>query len=1067
MDEYEKLNTNNNTYNKNKTNKINNTYQRLDKIEDLVKSSLETDISNNPEILFKLPFVSNYNFQLNTFLVHQILSEVFIKEDKKKNIGKIVEKNGNKYEINRNKNDVINKFSSYINIKKVDEQIKKDFSRNFKFKINGVMIESYEELQKSFKDIEETVGLEMLIRLKLICGQQIFVFFMNITMGSKLSAKDMENSNTIYEIKYKHNSLKCKVHRNFFIHRTHNESGEPYKYLEKNIIRVIYNFDFIKNKVNIKFNLESPYTKLPITINVTNKTNSDFLIVSFNEGAKSYNSDDCIPLLQKINNENPSFIVISTQESSSKSLKNSKTIGNARHYQHVFGEELEKFNFPYKRLLKVDASVVASSLLSSTSVVSAPSLLIMKDKNVRTRIYYNTEHVDYNEQKKSLFSFGKKNEIYSHTNKNKYFIKSFESKKSESSGFGEISPGTLYKGSIFIRLEIKKDNIIYKIIFVNSHLYYKKNNNTGLTQRQLQFLDLVEEFKLVEHFKNGYNIFFCGDLNFRLYTPSNFYSSKNIKQYPNIINDISKNIIKKYSTNLSLYKKNSSEILQKNDELYKFLKLAKFITENKLLNNKPKIKNELYSSSLIEPSNEKNRQNKIMFYQKLIQSIETLGTHITAKYLENKGSNNSSFYFETEQIKKKINTKVEEVKNIYQSIESEKTNKYPYISLLYENKFKLIDNFDYIQKYILYQIIFEILILQPNNETNVVKIKDKILKLKNNNIIGIELNERLITMIEKKIKKMDLENSDLNKLFNKSILKLNNSSSYPKGTEKNNDYFSNQFIKNEERKRKLYIESFKQSKNSFNMEKIAKNNNNNLFTLLSEKVKELIYEEIERRQNEIDNELNGINKKINNSVKGNKEIFDIRPTKNQYPRIPSQTDRILYALAEKSNILISPANFDVYLIPDKSDHKMVSLSFELDKDKINGSNGENKVARKVGINGSNGENNNNNKAKNIQRISIRKNNTPIQRISTGTSVYEQNALNNVENNDPKQRITIETSSNENLIQKNNKKTSNKSTEEKNEIKRITIWKNNNKKLNNTLPKKGTVSRLRNFFTKKP
>lgn len=968
MDEYIKLNNNNNTNNKNKVNKINNTYQILDKIEDLVKSS--TDISNNPEILFKLPFVSNYNFQLNAFIVHQILSEVFIKKDKKNNIGKTVEKNGNKYEVNRNKNDVINKFSSYINIDKVDDQTKVDFDRRFKFKINGVMIESYEELQKSFKDIEETVGLEMLVRLKLICGQQTFVSFMTIMMGNKFTVKDI-NLNTIYEIKYKHNSLKCKVHKNFFIPRTFGEGGEPYKYLEQNIIHVIYNFDFIKNKVNIKFNLESPYTKLPITINVTNKTKSDFLIVSFNEGAKSYNSDDCIPLLQKINNENPSFIVISTQESSSKSIRNSKTFGNARHYQHVFGEELEKFNFPYKRLLKVDASVI-----------STPSLLFMKDKNVRTRIYYNTEHVDYNEQKKSLFSFGKKNEIYSHTNKNKYFIKSFESKKSESSGFGEISPGTLYKGSIFVRLEIKKDNIIYKIIFVNSHLYYKKNNNTGLSARQKQFLDLIEEFKLVEHFKNGYNIFFCGDLNFRLFTPSTFYSSKNIKQYPNIINDMSKNIIKKYSTNLSLYKEDSSKILEQNDELYKFL-------INKTLNY----------NALTTINSKNNTYYK--FYLKLIQSIETLGTHITAKYLENKGPNNSSFYFEIEEIKKEINKKVKELENIYKNIENIKAinNKYPYISLLYENKLKLIDNFDYIQKYILYQIIFEILILQPNNETNVVKIKDKILEFKNNNIIGIELNERLITMIEKKIKKMDFKNSDLNSLFNKSVLKLNTPSSYPKGTEKNNDYFSNQLIKNEERKRKLYIESFKQSKNSFNMEKFAKNNNNNLFTLLNEKVKELIYEEIERRQNEIDNELNGINKKINNSVKGNKEIFDIRPVKNQYPRIPSQTDRILYTLNdETSNILISPANFDVYLIPDKSDHKMVSLSFELVKNKVNNleennNKSKNEVARKVGING--------------------ENNNQIERITIG------------ENNKPIQRITIGTSSNENLIQKkNNKKTSN-------------------------------------------
>ena len=69
----------------------------------------------------------------------------------------------------------------------------------------------------------------------------------------------------------------------------------------------------------------------------------------------------------------------------------------------------------------------------------------------------------------------------------------------------------------------------------------------------------------------------------------------------------------------------------------------------------------------------------------------------------------------------------------------------------------------------------------------------------------------------------------------------------------------------------------------------------------------------------------------------NTEIFNIRPMKNGHPRIPSMTDRIIFCLADtESNTnkkqyipYINPANFNIFLTPDKSDHKMITLGFDI------------------------------------------------------------------------------------------------------------------------------------------
>jgi hypothetical protein len=54
--------------------------------------------------------------------------------------------------------------------------------------------------------------------------------------------------------------------------------------------------------------------------------NKDILILSYNEGAKKFISEDCNEVLDKIHDENPAFIIICTQESIAGSKKN---------YQHI------------------------------------------------------------------------------------------------------------------------------------------------------------------------------------------------------------------------------------------------------------------------------------------------------------------------------------------------------------------------------------------------------------------------------------------------------------------------------------------------------------------------------------------------------------------------------------------------------------------------------------------------------------------------------------------------------------------------------------------------------------
>jgi hypothetical protein len=157
----------------------------------------------------------------------------------------------------------------------------------------------------------------------------------------------------------------------------------------------------------------------------------------------------------------------------------------------------------------------------------------------------------------------------------------------------KIFGGKLFKGSLFLELIIEKTMKEYKFIIINSHLYYKEDGNTGLQERTNEFFMIINYFKLPYFFENEYNIFFCGDLNFRLFSIKN-----------NAIN----------------YEKKSRKIINnylKND--YKVF-FQKYMKSNEL------------TQSIINYEGKENKVDK--FIKNIYKSIETTGFSLTCKYEE-------------------------------------------------------------------------------------------------------------------------------------------------------------------------------------------------------------------------------------------------------------------------------------------------------------------------------------------------------------------------------------------------------------------------------------------------
>ena len=337
---------------------------------------------------------------------------------------------------------------------------------------------------------------------------------------------------------------------------------------------------------------------VPITKNIKDKTKSDFLIISYNEESNEFTFNDCLSVILRISLEKPAFVVICTQES---------ILSGEFNYQHVIGDFLNELNFG--RLLKVDAfdRIVQKKI---------------NNQNIRTRIYYNKSYVTLPNMRefinKNLIenkTFEKNNNIIT----NEYIIETYGHKKEEN--------------ATFIRLKFKKNGIYYKFIIVNTQLLEQ-----NLDSRFNKFKELIDKFRLIDFWKKEYNIFFCGDLNFKL-------NYNNIKIN---INELIKLNVISYLDDNSLYKNESTKNLFSRNELYKS------ISENKEI---------------------KSNTNTLNFYSNIINNLIHIGIHLTAKYNTNHG------YLENLKVYKKEGRNIQEnIKKIFnKSITPSATDKILYV----------------------------------------------------------------------------------------------------------------------------------------------------------------------------------------------------------------------------------------------------------------------------------------------------------------------------------------------------------------------------------------------------
>jgi predicted transcriptional regulator len=370
---------------------------------------------------------------------------------------------------------------------------------------------------------------------------------------------------------------------------------------------------------------------------------NDIYIITYNEGRKKFDENDYDALLDKIIDLRPNIIILFVQEASTTSV--GSLLGKeAKHFAHVFETSITKkihlkptnknSGLKYERFNKLSKKTILGSF-------------VPKNKNVKARIYYNSYNVtkvgkvdELNNSKKqvkynlinqgfinnnssvnsgrtNLGNNSNRNSIYSqnntssvisnsnsqkniskNVNNNSNEIKIFleESNISTMSGLSSSLQGTLFKGAIYIKIIIILNKVEYRFIFINTHLYFTGDGNTGYSKRKEEFMSLLSEFDLYNSFANDYNIFFCGDLNFRLTSkdiinPSNIIKLNNsqLNQIlsPNGLKINSSQIIKNELYNL-LNNLNTRLSSQTNETLNKIEKNAinRLI---KILENRPKL----------------------------------------------------------------------------------------------------------------------------------------------------------------------------------------------------------------------------------------------------------------------------------------------------------------------------------------------------------------------------------------------------------------------------------------------------------------------------------------------
>jgi hypothetical protein len=249
------------------------------------------------------------------------------------------------------------------------------------------------------------------------------------------------------------------------------------------------------------------------------------LIISYNEGEQDFEKEDMEVLKKKILLEDPSIIFVCTQKSkSSVGLLG----GTHKHFQHIFEKVIVEIS--YDKVYEKDAKFALTG--------------VTENNNVRTYIY--------------------KKHNYKNLDKNSIIC------KLSKSTIGTLTTSALNRQAIYIQIIINNK----KYILINTEL----DNSINNSKKELEFLGLIEEFKLYKKFNEDYNIFFCGSLNFRLNIEKNNldtnlynYLLKRIELLSNKelmnINGLKiylEHLINKYSSNQKLYNFLSKNKINKN-----------------------------------------------------------------------------------------------------------------------------------------------------------------------------------------------------------------------------------------------------------------------------------------------------------------------------------------------------------------------------------------------------------------------------------------------------------------------------------------------------------------------
>lgn len=338
--------------------------------------------------------------------------------------------------------------------------------------------------------------------------------------------------------------------------------------------------------------------------------------------------------------------------------------------------EILKNSLKYKLLFKKEVSVATTSGLFKSS------------RSVRTRVYVKEDYLN-------------------HVEKSPQYFKNNDNKKEKNLALNVTVPKEenkklkikdhIFRGAILSRLILnkpngKKENQI-PIAVVNTHLYYKhpkENGDDGIEERMKQFMEICKIFKLAKLYEEGYNIFFCGDLNFRI-VPSFTYNKVN-PYNPNPADlklkiKTSENIIAKANINRKIMKteeewnvKNLYENVLYNNQLNLYMKnfkktAEKIIDKASYLSTKRKIKEfNRFNDQVVKPLG-MNFADFLQFsgltFQFYINQLK-FGLHLTCKIHEindttKKTLNNSKCY------SKGSNSKI----GSFECIRNNETKKYP------------------------------------------------------------------------------------------------------------------------------------------------------------------------------------------------------------------------------------------------------------------------------------------------------------------------------------------------------------------------------------------------------